>query len=72
MYERNQKDCQAYQKDINFYYRQLNFFCENIVQKIFVLNQLIKIYEKNREPQIKWCSETYYSKQHGDIGKETD
>ncbi|KJD44174.1 hypothetical protein [Paenibacillus terrae] len=59
-------------EDINFYNRQLNFFSENIVQKIFVLNQLIKIYEKNREPKIKWCSETYYSKQHEDIEKITD
>ncbi|AET57182.1 hypothetical protein HPL003_01990 [Paenibacillus terrae HPL-003] len=70
VYERNQKDRHPYQKDINFYYRQLNFFSENIVQKIFVLNQLIKIYEKNREPQIKWCSETYYLKQNEDIEKE--
>ncbi|MEE4570749.1 hypothetical protein V2U94_24340 [Paenibacillus polymyxa] len=67
VYERNQKERHPYQKDINFYNRQLNFFCENIVQKIFVLNQLIKIYEKNREPQIKWCSEIYYAKSHEDL-----
>lgn len=32
---------------------------EDVVQKIFVLNQLVKIYEK-REQMMKWCTEEYF------------
>ncbi|WCM60713.1 hypothetical protein [Paenibacillus polymyxa] len=56
VYERNQVSRNPYQKDINFYYRQLNFFCSNTRQRVFVLNQLLKLYEKSREDQIQWCS----------------
>ncbi|SIR66801.1 hypothetical protein SAMN05421578_1302 [Paenibacillus macquariensis] len=33
---------------------------EDIVQRIFVMNQLIKIYERSRESKIKWCSDLYF------------
>ncbi len=61
IYEKNQILPNPYRKEINYYYQQLNFFCENTMQRIFVLNQLIKIYEKSRHTQIQWCSHKYYS-----------
>lgn len=61
VYEKNKNGSNLYQKDIQFYNRQLGFFCENMVQRIFVLNQLIKIYEKDREFLIKGCSDAYFS-----------
>ncbi|ETT47082.1 hypothetical protein C162_18380 [Paenibacillus sp. FSL R7-269] len=48
-----------YQREINYYRNQLRF-AEDIVQRIFVLNQLVKIHEKERENMIRWCSETYF------------
>lgn len=42
-------------KGIDYYYRQLNFFCINKIERVFVLNQLIKLYEKGRMNQISWC-----------------
>lgn len=33
---------------------------EDVIQKIFVLNQLIKTHEKGREQIVKWCSEEYF------------
>lgn len=61
VYEKNKKGSNLYQKDIHFYNRQLGFFCENAVQRIFVLNQLIKLYEKDREFLIKGCSDAYFA-----------
>ncbi|MGZ0041360.1 hypothetical protein [Paenibacillus ottowii] len=61
VYEKNQISPSPYCKEINYYHRQLNFFCENTMQRIFVLNQLIKIHEKSRNLQIQRCSDEYYS-----------
>lgn len=44
IYEKNEKYQGAHQKKINYFKRQF-FMTEDIVQKIFVLNQLIKIYD---------------------------
>ncbi|TKH41508.1 hypothetical protein C1I60_19340 [Paenibacillus terrae] len=66
VYEKSRNGSRLFQKEIHFYNRQLGLFSENIVQKIFVLNQLIKIYEKDREFQIKGCSDAYYAKTYKD------
>lgn len=59
VYENNEKYQGPYQTQINYYKRQF-FIAEDIVQRIFVLNQLLKIYEKSRAFKIKWCSEEYF------------
>ncbi|OME08689.1 hypothetical protein BSK60_29645 [Paenibacillus odorifer] len=59
VYENNEKYQSPYQTQINYYKRQF-FIAEDIVQRIFVLNQLLKIHEKSREVKIKWCSEEYF------------
>ncbi|OME71508.1 hypothetical protein BSK65_10735 [Paenibacillus odorifer] len=60
IYEKNEKYQGAYQKKIDYYKRQF-FLTEDIVQKIFVLNQLIKIYEEKRGRIVQCCSEEYFS-----------
>ncbi|MDQ0195531.1 hypothetical protein J2T20_003918 [Paenibacillus wynnii] len=45
--EKREKHQGPYQNQINYFKRQF-FFTEDIVQRIFVLNQLIKIHEKRR------------------------
>lgn len=60
IYEDNEKVPTPYQSEIDHFKRQLNLFTEDIVQRIFVLNQILKIYEKNRQTKIKWCSEMYF------------
>jgi hypothetical protein len=60
IYEENEKHSSPYQSEIDNFKRQLNLFSEDIVQRIFVMNQLIKIYEKSRESKIKWCSDLYF------------
>ncbi|WP_336101222.1 hypothetical protein [Paenibacillus phytohabitans] len=59
IYEKNENYQGPYQKQINYFKRQL-FLTEDIVQRIFVLNQLIKIHEKGREENVKWCAEEYF------------
>jgi len=59
VYENNEKYQGPYQTQINYFKRQF-FIAEDIVQRIFVLNQLIKIHEKSRELKIKRCSEEYF------------
>jgi hypothetical protein len=59
LYENNEKYQGPYQKQLNYFKRQF-FIAEDIVQRIFVLNQLINIHEKSRELKIKWCSEEYF------------
>lgn len=59
IYEKSEKYQGAYQKKINYYKKQF-FMTEDIVQKIFVLNQLIKIYEERRGRIVQWCSEEYF------------
>ncbi|SIR69852.1 hypothetical protein SAMN05421578_1366 [Paenibacillus macquariensis] len=46
IYEKNETNPTPYQTEINNFNRQLNLFSEDIVQRIFVLNQIIKIYER--------------------------
>ncbi|WP_405108091.1 hypothetical protein MHH28_28555 [Paenibacillus sp. FSL K6-1217] len=53
----------AYQREINHYRDQLRY-AEDIVQRIFVLNQLVKLHEKEREDMMKWCTEQYFSRTH--------
>ncbi|OKP97678.1 hypothetical protein A3849_14315 [Paenibacillus sp. P46E] len=43
-YEKNEKHQGPYQRDIDYFKRQF-FLTEDVVQKIFVLNQLVKIHE---------------------------
>lgn len=59
-YEKYEKHQGPYQSQIDFFKRQF-FLTEDIVQQIFVLNQLIKIHEKRREQIIKCCSEKYFN-----------
>ncbi|OMC92046.1 hypothetical protein BJP46_09570 [Paenibacillus odorifer] len=54
VYENNEIYQGPYQTQINYYKRQF-YIAEDIVQRIFVLNQLLKIQEKSREIKIKWC-----------------
>lgn len=49
------------QTKIDYFKRQLNIFAEDIVQRIFVLNQLIKIYEENRITLVNGCKKQYFS-----------
>ncbi|MEK4290409.1 hypothetical protein [Paenibacillus sp. FSL P4-0502] len=56
VYEKRQG---PYQKQLNYFKGQF-FIADDIVQRIFVLNQLLKIHEKNRRFMIKWCSEEYF------------
>ncbi|OMD17303.1 hypothetical protein BJP50_16285 [Paenibacillus odorifer] len=60
IYEKNRNSSSPYQQEINFYKRQY-FFTQDIVQKIFVLNQLVILHEKSRKEQIKWCSKEYFN-----------
>ncbi|OZB96548.1 hypothetical protein CJP46_11770 [Paenibacillus sp. XY044] len=61
VYEKCQSSQHRYQLELEYYYRQLNFFCTDTLQRIFVLNQLINIYEKRRGSQIQWCSDLFKS-----------
>jgi len=61
IYEKNQNSSNLYQREINYYKRQF-YIAEDIVQRIFVLNQLIILHEKSRSEQIKWCSEEYFNR----------
>lgn len=56
----NSGEYSAYQQEIDYYTNQLRF-AEDRVQRIFVLNQLVKIHEKERGDLIRWCSETYFN-----------
>lgn len=60
IYEKNRKTPSPYQREINYYKRQF-YIAEDIVQKIFVMNQLVRLHEKSRVEQIKWCSEEYFN-----------
>lgn len=57
----NNEEYSAYQAEIDYYTNQLRF-AEDMVQRIFVLNQLVKIHEKERDDLIRWCSETYFNR----------
>ncbi|WP_313640564.1 hypothetical protein [Paenibacillus sp.] len=63
IYEKNERYSAPYQKQINYYKRQLYLFAEDNVQRIFVLNQLLKIHEKTRAMLVNSCAEYYFSKE---------
>lgn len=58
------------QTEINYYRNQLRF-AEDMVQRIFVLNQLVKLHEQDRESMIRWCSEAYFHKNY-DVNDSPD
>lgn len=62
IYEKNTKYSGTDQSQINYYKRQLFMFAEDNVQRIFVINQLLKIYEENREVLVKSCADQYFSR----------
>lgn len=62
MYEKQTKYPLPEQNKINYFKRQMNFFAEDIVQRIFVLNQILNIYESHRLTLVKSCSDQYFSK----------
>ncbi|MNC43789.1 hypothetical protein D3C75_926660 [compost metagenome] len=62
IYEKNERYSGAYQKQINYYKKQLFMFTEDNVQRIFVLNQLIKIHEQTREVLVNRCADRYFSR----------
>jgi hypothetical protein len=49
-----------YQNQIQHFKNQMKH-AEDMVQQIFVLNQIIKIHEQARETCVDWCSDTYFS-----------
>ncbi|ETT65180.1 hypothetical protein C173_19161 [Paenibacillus sp. FSL R7-277] len=66
----NNREYTAYQREIDYYTNQLRF-AEDMVQRIFVLNQLVKLHEKEREDLIRWCSEAYFHKNY-DVNDSPD
>ncbi|ADM71988.2 hypothetical protein GMA19_04216 [Paenibacillus polymyxa E681] len=60
IYEKNKQCSGAYQKKTDYYKKQLSMFAENNVQRVFVLNQLLKIHEKNREALVSSCADRYF------------
>lgn len=62
------KKCDSpFQREINHFTSQLRF-AEDTPQRIFVLNQIIKIYEKERNYMIKWCQDRYSLKANSQDG----
>lgn len=59
-YEKNKHYQVQYQREVNYFKRQF-FMTEDVVQKIFVLNQLVNIQEKERAQVVKWCSDKYFN-----------
>lgn len=55
-YEKHEKHQGPYQREINHFIRQF-FLTEDVLQKNFVLNQLVKIHEKGRAEIVKWFRE---------------
>ncbi|MNC32590.1 hypothetical protein D3C76_380770 [compost metagenome] len=62
IYEKNERYSRADQKQIDYYKKQLFMFAEDNVQRIFVLNQLLKIHEKTREVLVNSCADRYFSR----------
>ena len=62
IYEKNQRYSGPHQRQIDYYKRQLFMFAEDNVQRVFVLNQLLKIHEKTREMLVSSCADRYFSK----------
>ncbi|WP_341282076.1 hypothetical protein [Paenibacillus sp. FSL H8-0537] len=62
IYEKNEQSSSPFQQEINYYKKQLCMFTQDNIQRIFVLNQLIKIHEKTREVLVSSCANQYFSK----------
>lgn len=62
IYEKKQRYSGPYQRQIDYYKKQLFIFAEDKVQRIFVLNQLLKIHEKTREVLVNSCADRYFSR----------
>ncbi len=62
IYEKNERYSGTYQTQIDYYKRQLFMFAEDNVQRVFILNQLLKIHERTREVLVKRCADQYFSK----------
>jgi len=63
IYEKNARYSWTYQRQIDYFKRQLFMFAEDSVQRIFVLNQLLKIHEKTRESLVNNCADQYFSRE---------
>ena len=62
IYEKNERYSGSNQRQINYYKQQLFMFAEDNVQRIFVLNQLLKIHGNTRKALVDNCAERYFSK----------
>lgn len=62
LYEKNERYSGPYQREINYYKRQLYMFAEDNVQRIFVLNQLLKIHENTRKILVDGCAKQYFAR----------
>ncbi|OMD60664.1 hypothetical protein BSK62_25225 [Paenibacillus odorifer] len=62
IYEKSERYSRNHQMQIDYYKKQLFMFAEDNVQRIFVLNQLLKIHEKTREDLVNCCANHYFSK----------
>lgn len=62
IYEKNERYSSSHQRQINYFKNQLFMFTEDNVQRIFVLNQILRIHEKTRELLINKCANEYFSK----------
>ncbi|ASA24284.1 hypothetical protein [Paenibacillus donghaensis] len=62
IYERKERYSRNHQMQIDYYKKQLFMFTEDNVQRIFVLNQLLKIHEKTREDIVNRCADHYFSR----------
>lgn len=62
VYEKNARYSGGRQQQLNYYKNQLFMFAEDNVQRIFVLNQLLKIHEKTRGILVSNCADRYFSR----------
>lgn len=62
IYEKQTRYPLLEQNKINYFKRQMNFFAEDTAQRIFVLNQILNIYESHRQTLVKSCSDQYFSR----------
>lgn len=60
-YSEHERCTSPFKSQMNYYWNQL-LVTEDIAQRIFVMNQIVKIHEKERANLIQWCSETYFQK----------
>ncbi|WP_342565428.1 hypothetical protein NST84_09975 [Paenibacillus sp. FSL R7-0345] len=62
VYEKSIRPSGASQRQIDYYKQQLFMYAEDNVQRIFVLNQLLKLHEDSREFLVKDCADRYFSR----------